>query len=269
MTAEAFGPRLGQGRQADVYARGADSVVKLYRPGYQGHQAEASALAQLDGRGIAPRLIDVVRHDGRHGLVLERLAGSELMTLLQRRPWRVVTLARALAKAHLAIGECPAPTDLPDLRQDLAARIDDAPMPAHLRSLARRVLDGLPDGDRLCHGDFHPGNALVAAGQVRIIDWPNATRGAPAADHARTLLLLRWSKPLPGTPPATRALIAAGRAVLANSYARAYDAGSPSPPRQVDSWLVVHAAARLGEGIEAETGTLTRVLERARHHAAR
>jgi Ser/Thr protein kinase RdoA (MazF antagonist) len=269
LAAEALGPRLGEGREAEVYARGADAVVKLYRPGYHGHQAEASALAQLDGHGIAPGLLDVVDHDGRRGLVLERVAGSDMLTLLQRRPWRVVGLARALAKAHLAIGDRPAPTDLPDLRQRLAGRIDGAPMPADLRGFARRVLDALPDGDRLCHGDFHPGNALVAAGRVRVIDWPNATRGTPAADHARTLMLLRWAKPLPGTPPATRALIAAVRAMCARSYVRAYHAGPPGPPRHVDSWLIVHAAARLGEGIETETTTLTGLLERARRRTAR
>jgi aminoglycoside phosphotransferase (APT) family kinase protein len=161
-----------------------------------------------------------------------------------------------------------APADLPALRQVLAARIHDADMPPHLRDYALRVLDGLPDGDRLCHGDYHPGNVLVAADRVAVIDWPNATRGTPEADHARTMLLLRWADPLPDTTLASRALITAGRWAFAHRYARAYRAGSPRPLRQVSSWLVVHAAARLSEGIEVEHGTLIGYLDRSRRKAA-
>jgi aminoglycoside phosphotransferase (APT) family kinase protein len=267
MAAGALGPRLGEGREAEVYARGDDAVVKLYHAGYHGHRAEASALSHLDGQGFAPRLIDIVEQDGRCGLVMERVPGAEMLTLVRRQPWRVVSLSQAMARAHLAIHDCPAPADLPDLREDLAARIDGTPMPAHLRSFARRALDGLPDGDRLCHGDLHPGNVLVAAERVGVIDWANAARGTPTADHARTILLLRWANPLPGTPLASRALIAAGRTTLARAYARGYIAGSPSPLQHLDSWLTVQTAARLSEGIEAETARLIRLLERARRKA--
>jgi len=129
-----------------------------------------------------------------------------------------------------------------------------------------RVLDGLPTGDRLCHGDFHPGNVLVAADRVGVIDWANAARGVPDADHARTLLLLRWADPLPGTPLITRGLMAAGRPVFAHQYARTYG-GSRCRLPQVDSWLTVHAAAPLAEGIEVERATLIGVIERARRTA--
>jgi Ser/Thr protein kinase RdoA (MazF antagonist) len=262
-----IGPRVGEGREAEVYAWGDDAVVKLYRPGYLGHRAESMALAALDGHGLAPRLLDVVDRDGRPGLVLERLGGSDMLALLPRQPWRVLALARALAKAHRAVHDVQAPEGLPDLRHVLAARIDDvAVLPASLRAFALRVLDGLPTGDRLCHGDFHPGNVLVAADRVGVIDWANATRGVPEADHARTLLLLRWADPLPGTPLIRRALMAAGRSVFAHQYARTYGGGSRYRLPQVDSWLTVHAAARLAEGIEVERPTLIGVIERARHN---
>jgi hypothetical protein len=258
-----IGARIGAGREADVHAWGGDAVVKLYRPGFGGHRAEALALANLDGQGVAPRLIDTVECDGRVGLVLERLAGSDMLSLVQRQPWRLLGLAPALAGAHLVVHHVRAPAELPALRDVLAARIDDAVVPPRLRGYALRVLDGLPDGDRLCHGDYHPGNVLVAADRVAVIDWANATRGAPEADHARTMLLVRWADPLPGTPLASRALMAAGRSVFAHSYARAYRAGSSQPVPQVDSWLVVNAAARLAEGIEVEQATLIGLLDRA------
>jgi aminoglycoside phosphotransferase (APT) family kinase protein len=142
-------------------------------------------------------------------------------------------------------------------------------MPPRLRAHALRVLDALPDGDRLCHGDYHPGNVLVAADKVAVIDWPNATRGVAEADHARTRLLLRWADPLPDTPLVSRALVAAGRMTFAYAYARAYRDCSPQPLRQTASWLVVHAAARLAEGVEVEHATLISFLDRARRRATR
>jgi hypothetical protein len=263
-----LGPRLGAGREADVYAWGDTAVLKLYRPGFGGHRAEATALSSLGGSGIAPGLLDVVDRDGRTGLVLERFDGPDMLTLLRRQPWRVLGLAGALATAHRAVHRVAAPADLPDLRRVLAARIHDAALPRHLRSFATRVLDGLPDGDRLCHGDYHPGNVLLATDRTAVIDWVGAARGVPEADHARTLLLLRWADPLPGTPLLSRALVAVGRSLLARRYARTYRRGAP-PLRQVDSWLLTHAAARLSEGIPGEEAALIGFLDRARRGAAR
>jgi aminoglycoside phosphotransferase (APT) family kinase protein len=258
---------LGAGREADVYAFGDAAVVKLYRQGFGGHRAESAALASLAGNPVAPRLLDVVERDGRTGLVVERLAGPDMLTLLQRRPWRVLSVARSLAGAHLAVHSVQAPAELADLRQVLAERIRDAAIPRHLHDFVSGVLDGLPDGDRLCHGDLHPGNVLLTADRAAVIDWGAATRGAPEADHARTLLLLRWADPLPGTPPVSRALIAAGRALLAAAYARAYRHVRPPTAHQHRSWLVVNAAARLSEGIRTERESLIDRLERARRTA--
>ncbi|MEU8264822.1 phosphotransferase [Micromonospora sp. NPDC048999] len=264
-----IGAKLGAGREADVYEWDDSTVVKLYRAGFLGHRAEALALAKLDGRGVAPKLVDAVECDGRTGLVLERLGGADMLSLLQRQPWRVLGLARALADAHLAVHEAPAPGDLPELRQVLASRIADAVLPSHLRDYALRVLDALPDGDRLCHGDYHPGNVLVAADRVAVIDWPNAARGVPEADHARTLLLLRWTDPQPGTPLVSRPLITAGRSMFAHRYARAYRDRSLRRLRQPASWLVVQAAARLAEGIEVEQNTLIGFLDRTHQRPER
>jgi hypothetical protein len=259
-----LGRRIGAGREAEVYAWGDDAVIKLYRPGFGGHRAEAAALAALEGRHIAPSLVDVVNHDRRPGLVLERIVGEDMLTLLMRQPWRVHGLARALAEAHLAIHDVRAPADLPDVRQTLSARIEAAVLPRALQGFALRTLDGLPSGDRLCHGDYHPGNVMVGADRVSVIDWPNAARGVPEADHARAILLLRWADPLPGTSLVARGVTAAGRSLLARAYTRAHARGSRRSLQQIESWLVVNVAARLSEGIEAERPKLIGMLARAR-----
>jgi len=263
-----IGPKLGAGREAEVYSWGADAVIKLYRPGYHGHRAESLVLAQLDGHAVAPSLIGIVAHEGRRGLVVERLRGPDMLSLLERKPWRGLGLARALAGAHREIHEVTAPPELPDLRHQLASRVEEADLPPHLHGFVLEVLDRLPSGDRLCHGDLHPGNALVVADRVGVIDWGNASRGVPAADHARTLLLLRWADPLPGTSVMFRGLMTAGRSAFAHAYARAYRGGTQAGP-QVGSWLTVHVAARLTEGLDVERPILLGMLDRAWRNSTR
>ncbi len=258
----ALGPRLGSGRGAEVFLYGDAAVLKRYRPGFGGHRTEAQALRSLDGHDVAPKLIDVVDCDGRVGLVVERVAGVDMLTLLQRQPWRVRRCAHQLARAHRAIHGLPAPAGLADLREVLASRIRDAGLRQVLLGQVLGLLDGLPDGDRLCHGDYHPGNLLVTPDRAAVIDWGSAARGAPEADHARTLLLLRWSQTLPGTPLLSRAVIATGRSLLAGAYERAYRRASAPSPR-TDAWLIVQAAARLSEGIDTERPMLMTRLERA------
>ncbi|NYT95424.1 phosphotransferase family protein [Salinispora sp. H7-4] len=232
-----IGAKIGAGREADVHTWCDDAVIKLYRPGLLGHRAEAGALTALAGLDIAPKLTDTVEWDR--------------------------------AATHLAVHQVSAPADLPELRSVLAARITDATMPTRLRDHTLRLLDGLPEGDRLCHGDYHPGNLMLTAGRAAVIDWPNATRGAPAADHARTKLLLRYSAPLPETSRVARTLVRSSRSVFARRYIRAYRAGSVQPPSPSGPWLAVQAAARLAEGIAAERATLIALLERRYHRTGR
>jgi streptomycin 6-kinase len=261
-----LGRRIAQGRQAEVYAWNGDgAVLKLYRDGLAGDAAEAAALACLNGTGLAPRLLDTVTVDGRVGLVLQRLDGVDMLTLLQRQPWRLPNLARMLAHAALRAHRVQASPELPDLLEVLHERIDAVDLDTRLRELALRILRTLPAGDRLCHGDLHPGNTVVTSDGASIIDWPTATRGVPAADFARTLLLLRQADPLPETPPVVRMLISAGRRLFATVFARTYRAAAPQPLSNVDAWTVVNAAARLAEGIPAERARLVAILDTAYH----
>ncbi len=49
------------------------------------------------------------------------------------------------------------------------------------------VIESLPDGDRLCHGDLHPENVMVdEEGELMVIDWLTAGKGCLEADLART-----------------------------------------------------------------------------------
>jgi Ser/Thr protein kinase RdoA (MazF antagonist) len=61
---------------------------------------------------------------------------------------------------------------------------------------ALEMLDKLPEGDALCHGDFHPGNILISNGNTIVLDFMNICQGDLLYDVARTVFLVEYT-PVP------------------------------------------------------------------------
>jgi aminoglycoside phosphotransferase (APT) family kinase protein len=114
------------------------------------------------------------------------------------------------------------------------------------------LLDDLPLGDRLCHGDLHPGNMLGSVSAPVVIDWGDAARGDPTADVARTVVMLRFGRPLPGTMGPLTRLVGVGRSIIRRSYLATYRRTTPIDDALLSRWQLVRAAARLAEPVPDE-----------------
>lgn len=258
---------LAEGQEAEIFLQPDGTVVKLFRDPAHGwrRDSEVSALSILRDHGdvAAPRVVDVVMLEGRPGLVMERVEGTDLLSSLASRPIAVFKAGRVMAEAQLALHRCAAPDDLPDLNDVLDERIRAADaLPDELRTKALVVLDELPRGDRLCHGDLHLGNILGAWAAPLVIDWADATRGDPLADVARTWLLHSFGIPPPGTSWVTRLLLPLGRQGVLASYMRTYARLQPLDRRVLERWKIVRAAARLWDPVPAEHPPVLRYLRR-------
>ncbi|MGD9967496.1 MAG: phosphotransferase family protein [Hyphomonadaceae bacterium] len=247
---------IGAGRQAETYAWAQDGVVKLFREvsSRASAQQEAAAMYALDATEIPmPRILGTVTIGERPGIVMERLAGSDQLSLLGRQPWSIWTVATNLARLHAHIHALAAPDQLPPLRatvKDEIARSDG--VPADCKELAFDALDRLPDGSAICHWDFHPGNVIESPDGLKLIDWASACRGDARADVARTLLILRGGALPPGAPLLTRTLTAFGRSVLAWRYLDEYRRLRPFEDKDLELWDLVSAVSRLSYGVSAE-----------------
>jgi len=109
-------------------------------------------------------------------------------------------------------------------------------------------------GNRLCHGDFHPGNLMVSGQDIIIIDWIDASSGNPLADLARTTIIFQGAVETRQIPnPWQRIMIR----ILHSRYLRDYFTLQPGGEGEYTRWLSIIAAARLSEGIsELETWLL-------------
>ena len=140
--------------------------------------------------------------DGGPGLAMERLEGTDLLSVLGQKPWLVFRSGRLTGEIHARINGARAPASLPTVREvmrDALARLAHRE-PAALADCAARILGRLPDGEALCHGDVHPGQLILSNGQCAAFDCVGAKRGAAFLfDYARTRVLLRRGEPPPGT----------------------------------------------------------------------
>lgn len=104
-------------------------------------------------------------------------------------------LMNRMARLQLRVHSHPA-TQFASLKTRLAANIRRAPMLSESRRITLlAALATMPDGDRLCHGDFHPHNIMGPLSHEIVIDWLVASRGDPAAEVCRSYVLLRSAAP--------------------------------------------------------------------------
>ena len=259
--------KLAEGREAEIFPHDDGTVLKLFRAERPAAWIENEAAAMNAVRaagGPAPEARGIVREEGRPGLLMERVAGQDMLTLLGKKPWMLWSYGRILGEAHATLHAVVAPPQLPPHKQRLRMHIEaaaaEAPEHRALAEFVLAALDALPQGDRICHGDYHPGNVLLTGRGPVVIDWPAATSGDPHADVARALLILDISNPPPGSPALVMMLARYARRILRSRYLAAYRRKRPLDDALVARWRVPVAAARLHDGIEDERDALFAIL---------
>ena len=250
---------LALGRTAEVYPWGESQVLKLF---FEWFSLVNIEYEQRIGRAIqetglpVPEVGDIVEVDGRNGLVYQRVDGVSMWERLEHRPWKVLHHAQRCAALHVEMHTSVINADIPSQREKLAAKINAADaLPTSLRGEILKKLEIMPLGDRLCHGDFHPGNIIVTDQCECIIDWIDSTNGNPLADVARTSIILLGAAGRQVGHPMVKTLIRLFHYV----YRRTYFHLLPCGEVEHRQWLPIVAAARISEGISDLEEWLVRV----------
>lgn len=239
-----LGAPIGAGKEAEVYLYKPGWVIKLtrWRRDHAPARREDAILRALAPTGLAPAAGGVVEIAGRWGVVMEHVTGPVLAERITA-PGGVDEVLGVMLGLHHRVHEFAAPSGLPRLKDRLVRNISAVGL---LDEATRRrlldTIDALPDGDRLCHGDFHPYNILGTGDGARIVDWLDASAAVPAADVCRTLVL-----------------IGSVNTELAGRYVDDYCAATGLKRTEVNAWLPVVAAARLAEKVPDENDLLLRL----------
>lgn len=262
------GRKIAEGREAELFEWGDGRVLRLLRDASRVEQTsrEAAALSAARSRGVpVPEVYELTTVEGRPGMVMERVDGPDMLTLIGRQPWRLFWVARVGGEMQARLHGVSAPREMPSVKERARTRIRPTDrLPERQAEFALAALEGLEDGEALCHGDFHPANIIAGPDGPVLIDWTNVARGAPEADVARTLVMLRMGVVPPGTSAVVRGLALVGRRLLTNAYLRAYRRSRQIDVGLVERWMVARAAERLAsEVIEGEEGPIGAFLEGA------
>jgi aminoglycoside phosphotransferase (APT) family kinase protein len=254
---------IARGRTAEVLAWQDGQVVKLFYDWVPESAIEREVRAARIASASdlpTPKFLGELTHDGRRGLVFERVTGRSMLNLLGTHPWLCKRYTRQFAELHARIHQQYG-GGLPSLKEGFEQTIRQMEgLPENLKAKALDRFENLPDGEMLCHLDFHPDQVMLTASGPVVIDWMNALAGQPAADVAYTLIMLRIGS-VPDTGWFKQQLTNLLRGIFSRTYLRHYLKTNPSVKwADIAAWTPLAIIARIADGVPGEKDRLLEML---------
>ncbi|MFC7370295.1 phosphotransferase [Fictibacillus iocasae] len=242
------GRLIGSGNTAKVYMYG-NKAVKVFHerihPSYIKKEFNTSQVVSNSGLCV-PAVYELCDIEGRMAIVLERIEGISLNYLFIKKPINMLSIMKLMAKLHREMHDV-SNLPLPSQKNHLEQLIHNAGVLTHVeKERILLYLEQLPESCQLCHGDFHPDNILISEDRPTIIDWMDATCGHPAADAARTYILLKYG----GLSEQSGIIQRLIRRFISTIYLHDYCSKSLISKEMIKKWILPVAAARLCEDLE-------------------
>ncbi|ULQ59050.1 phosphotransferase [Brucepastera parasyntrophica] len=262
---------IGRGRTSDVLEYSQDKVLKLFHEEFNWVARDEYDFARLV-RSLdlaAPEVYELIELEGRKGIVYEFIDGKSMLDEILAAPSQIKAFARLLASVHWSIHSRSNDTLVP-VREMLRDRIGQAgDITEEEKETIYAYLEKLPDGNSICHFDFHPLNILIGPGlKATVIDWITVCRGSPFADVCRTSLIITAAKAPRDRPLISRLIITLFKKRLNSLYLSEYRKLSGCKKKDIDQWKLPVAAARLAENIPEEKDYLMKIVRKGVKKAA-
>jgi thiamine kinase-like enzyme len=190
----------------------------------------------------------MIEIDDRKGAVYEKIIGKTMLKEMFSKIWEVKKQAKKLAQIHFSIQQ-KVDFELPVVKEKLKKDIKRAAeLSDDEKTYLYQYIEKLPDGNCLCHFDFHPDNIMFQNGKAIIIDWMTAAKGDPLADVARTSLLLKYGE-IQVKSKVVQNFISIIKRKILKEYRKEYLRIANVKAEDIDIWELPIAAARLCEWI--------------------
>ncbi|MDR1001668.1 MAG: phosphotransferase [Oscillospiraceae bacterium] len=250
-----IGKMIGQGNTAEIYEYGEDCVLKLYRsamPEQLCHDEFRFTMIAYQATQKVPQPIEIIRAAGRIGAVYKRISGKTMLIQMLKKPWKLKYYATLLAEYHNCIHTPVIDAEIPDVKDKLRLDIQSSDdLSEDEKQQIYSNLLSLPDGNALCHFDFHPDNVLVFENQYCVLDWMTACKGDELSDVARTGIILKFGK-MPRVPDIVNLVVGTFQKSVYKKYIRRYIEITGANIECIEKWELAIAAARLREWIPAK-----------------
>ncbi|MBR4131901.1 MAG: anti-sigma factor antagonist, partial [Oscillospiraceae bacterium] len=167
---------IGRGANGTIYRIDQDNVVKVYNNADAlsdiQHEREVAKLALILGIPTAISY-DVVRVGESYGSVFELLNARSFSKILATEPermdWCVKEYVDLLKKVHsITVPAGKLPPIKPHVLKGI--RRAKADLPRESGDKLERLIEEIPESDRMIHGDYHTKNIVLVGDEVLLID---------------------------------------------------------------------------------------------------
>ena len=240
---------IGQGNTAEIYRLDDNKILKLFRHGISKEIIERE---YRNGNYIQnkldciPKVYDMVEINDRLGIIYEEIKGTDMLNVMVTSLWKINDYAKKLAHYHLDL-QIPIINNICTVKEKLEEDVNAVDVLSNEnKEIVRKYLMQLPEGDELCHFDFHPGNIMITDNKAVFIDWMTACRGDACADVARTCIMLKYGE-VAQAPWVLRKLFSFFQHHIYKIYIKEYLMISKRNIEDINRWELPVAAARLRE----------------------
>lgn len=259
---------LAQGGQAEIYELDKYKVIRVLRSkeDEENLKAEMAIMKLLKEKGKAvPKVYEYLKIDGRPSVIMERLNGETMLEEMKRKPFELLKQAKKFAKLHIEVTDSAEGLGIISINDRAAYLVPKAEMlDKELKKFVLEILNQLPRGNDICHGDFHPGNIIIANGQYYVIDWSGVTSGEKLSDIAHTYLLLRNTPRTTGVNMFQSFIIGCSGSIISGKYLSSIEKNYPFNWSEFSKWMVVRAAERIYYGMPTEKEALIKFIKKCR-----
>ncbi|MHC1683958.1 MAG: phosphotransferase [Clostridiaceae bacterium] len=229
---------VGTGYYGTVYCSG-KYAIKLFKEGYSKaaifYEAMINSIIENTELSV-PKIYEVLSIDKQMAIKMDYIKGVSLIDCIIKDADNTAVYFEKMVKLQVEMHSKKIflPFSLKDRLKDKIQGNENLSITHKEKVLT--ILKELPDGNELCHGDFHGNNILVSDGEYWIIDWVDSTCGCADGDACRTYMTYSLYAP----------------EGLAEMYLMLYCKETGKEREQILAWLPVVAAARLSENIAHE-----------------
>jgi Predicted aminoglycoside phosphotransferase len=222
-------------RTSKTIYRDGDKIIKVFDENFSKADIlnEALNLARVEETGLPIPVVDeVTKVNGKWAIVTGFIEGKTITQLMKDHPEKRDELLEKFVNIQIEVHSKTSPL-LNKLKDKMSRKISETELDATTRYELHTRLASMPKHNKVCHGDFSPGNVILAEdGSYGILDWSHATQGNASADVARTYLLFYLR----------------GEEALANKYLDLFCAKSDTAKQYVQKWLPIVAASQSVKG---------------------
>lgn len=189
-----------------------------------------------------PKIFEVRKIDDNWAISMEFIEGETLADLMKKNPEKLEEYINLFVDIQMKIHNQNSPL-LTKLKDKMARKISLTKFDATTRYDLLTRLEGMPNHNKVCHGDFRPSNIILTEeGTPYIIDWSHATQGNASADVARTYLIF----------------LLENRLEEAELYLKTFCKKSDTARQYVLKWVPIVAASQSVKGKSEEIELLSK-----------